>query len=395
MFLYSGFFAKKVSLYPNLVRWLGPEPILWLIYKAAVRFMLTTIMSTKLIPCGLALFYNRTERRLRTLWRLLIVIFLGLAGGAIFRLLATSLIVFFLLITLQIPLDVVGRDQALTQAINTVFMRFPLLFGLRSLLVLWIIGGAFVLVARWLDNRHWRDYGFHCTPTWWRDLTFGLCVGVGLMALIFGLEYGCGWVAVNGLFENTQRQLPFWPLWVDSLFATLLVGTQEEWFARGYLLQNLAEGLYGPRSPAKGAVFIAYLLTSLFFGFLHINNPHATLTSSLTLALFGLCVGLGFILTGELAIPIGLHIGWNFAQGAIFGFPVSGADTHLSLLATQQSGPTIWTGGAFGPEGGLLGPLALLLGALMVYGWMRWTGRQVFIQAALARYSQLPHKTKE
>jgi hypothetical protein len=184
-------------------------------------------------------------------------------------------------------------------------------------------------------------------------------------------------------------------LWVDSLFATLLVGAQEEWFARGYLLQNLAEGLYGPRITAKGAVFIAYLLTSLFFGFLHANNPHATLTSSLTLALFGLCVGLGFILTGELAIPIGLHIGWNFAQGAIFGFPVSGADAHLSLLATQQSGPTIWTGGAFGPEGGLLGPLALLLGALLVYGWVRWTSRQVFVQAALAHHSPLPHKTKE
>lgn len=131
---------------------------------------------------------------------------------------------------------------------------------------------------------------------------------------------------------------------------------------------------------------------SLLFGFLHANNLNATLTSSLNLALMGLFLGLGFILTGELAIPIGLHIAWNFTQGYVFGFPVSGSNEGLSLLATHQSGPTIWTGGAFGPEGGLIVVLAALLGMLLVYGWVRWTRRRVSVQTGLAQYSPLHPK---
>jgi uncharacterized protein len=201
--------------------------------------------------------------------------------------------------------------------------------------------------------------------------------------------YLLGWVSVSTLLENGQPKLPFWQLLVAGLFACVLVGVEEELFARGYLIRNLAEGLHLPRVSFKVAVLLSYLLTSLFFGFLHANNANATLVSSLDLTLFGLFVGLGLILTGELAIPIGVHVAWNFAQGYVFGFPVSGFDGHLSLIATQQSGPTLWTGGAFGPEGGLIGILAVLLGMLLVYGWVRWTRRRVSVQAKLAQYSPL------
>ncbi len=149
-----------------------------------------------------------------------------------------------------------------------------------------------------------------------------------------------------------------------------------------------------PHINPKAAVLISYLLTSLFFGFLHSNNANATLVSSLNLTLAGLFLGLGFILTGELAIPIGLHIAWNFAQGYVFGFPVSGVDAHLSLIATQQTGPIVWTGGAFGPEGGLIGVLVILLGMLLVYGWVQWTRRRVAVQAELAHYSPEPENRR-
>ncbi|MFN8486198.1 MAG: CPBP family intramembrane glutamic endopeptidase [Caldilineaceae bacterium] len=340
----------------------------------------------------LNLFGNRCEGRLRALWRLLIVILLGLAGVGIFRLLATAIILFLLMLTMQVPFGSIGNGQELARELNREFLRFPLLVGVRSLIILSLIWLAFVLVAHWLDVRPWRDYGFHCNATWWRDLTFGLLVGVGLISMIFGVEYGLGWVRVYGMFENAQPQLPFWPLFVDGLFAFMLVGVQEELFARGYLIKNLAEGLHCSCISARGALFIAYLLTSLFFGFLHANHQNALLTSSLNLTVFGLFLGLAFILTHELAIPIGVHIGWNFAQGYIFGFPVSGANAELSLLATRQTGPAVWTGGAFGPEGGLIGFIAILLGMLLLYGWVRWTRRQVAVQTELARYAPLHQK---
>ncbi|MEJ2265963.1 MAG: hypothetical protein P8X95_21155 [Anaerolineales bacterium] len=81
-------------------------------------------------------------------------------------------------------------------------------------------------------------------------------------------------------------------------------------------------------------------------------------------------------------------------MGNIFGFPVSGVDDNLSLIAARQSGPAVWTGGAFGPEGGLLGVAAMLLGMLLVWGWVRWTRRRASVHAELAEYS-IPHKKGE
>jgi membrane protease YdiL (CAAX protease family) len=347
---------------------------------------------SKFLQMFLNIFDNRSESRLRTLWRLLIAVFLGLSGLGALNALAIFMLAFLLTLAAQVPFSALGNAQELSQAISRAYAGLPILASIRSLILLLLVGLAFILLARWIDRRPWRDYGFHFSGTWWRDLSFGLLLGMVLMGLIFGVEYVLGWATVGGTFENGHPQLPFWQLLVDGFFWFVLVGVEEELFARGYLIQNLAEGLHLPKISSKAAVLIAYLLTSLLFGFLHANNLNATLTSSLNLALMGLFLGLGFILTGELAIPIGLHIAWNFTQGYVFGFPVSGGNEGLSLIATHQSGPTIWTGGAFGPEGGLIVVFAALLGMLLVYGWVRWTRRRVSVQTGLAQYSPLHPK---
>jgi membrane protease YdiL (CAAX protease family) len=247
----------------------------------------------------------------------------------------------------------------------------------------------YVLIARWVDRRPWRDYGLHLSAAWWRDLGFGLFLGLGLMSVVFGFEYLLGWVTIQGLIENSKPALPFWQLFANSLLAYLLVGVQEEFFFRGFIIKNLAEGLHISHIRSKAAVWVSYLLLSLLFGFAHIGNANATLVSTTNLCLVGLLMGLGFILTGELAISIGLHITWNFAQGCIFGFPVSGSDTQFSLLAVKQLGPTIWTGGAFGPEGGLLILAVALLGILLIYTWVWRTRGRVAAREELAEYLPL------
>ena len=263
-----------------------------------------------------------------------------------------------------------------------------------SLITLLLVVLAFILLARWIDRRPWQDYGFHFNTAWWRDLGFGLLLGMVLIGVVFGIEYLLGWEFIQGIIENGQPNLSFWQLLVDGLINYVLVGVQEEWFFRGFSIKNLAEGLHLPHISSKAAVLIPYVLISLFFGFAHANNANATLVSSINLSLIGLLLGLGFILTGELAIPIGLHIAWNFAQGYVFGFPVSGSDAHLSLLATKQAGPATWTGGAFGPEGGLMGLVAALLGVLLIYAWVRWTRGRVSVQAEAAQYSPSHQKAE-
>jgi hypothetical protein len=105
-------------------------------------------------------------------------------------------------------------------------------------------------------------------------------------------------------------------------------------------------------------------------------------------------LGFGYVLSGELAIPIGLHITWNLFQGAVYGFPVSGLEPFgATFLATKQTGPDLWTGGSFGPEAGLLAPVAMLLGVLLIALWTRLRTGRVSLHSPIAEgpYRDAPH----
>jgi hypothetical protein len=82
--------------------------------------------------------------------------------------------------------------------------------------------------------------------------------------------------------------------------------------------------------------------------------------------LAGVFFAYAYIRTKQLWLPIGMHIGWNFFEGVVFGFPVSGLEPYALTRITVQ-GPEIWTGGVFGPEAGLIVLPALILGAFLIY----------------------------
>jgi uncharacterized protein len=309
------------------------------------------------------IFYNPAQGRIRAMWRLVLLAILFLVPA----LLAISVMP-------RLVAALFGRDAlAFLGVINGTLLSGVLL------LACW-------LAARFLDRRPFRDFGFRFGRAWWRDFAFGLLLGALLMLGIFLVERAAGWISVQGTLAVTGRGVSLLGALILGAISFAFVGLYEELFFRGYLMRNLAEGLRWRFISPRGALLLAYLLSSLIFGLAHQGGPHSSGLTTLLLAIAGLFMGLGYLLTGELALPIGLHITWNFFQGYVFGFTVSGSGHEAALIAIRQGGPAEWTGGAYGPEGGLLGLLALLVGSLAVLGWVRLTRGAAQPQDRLAIY---------
>ncbi|MCY4079380.1 MAG: type II CAAX endopeptidase family protein [Caldilineaceae bacterium] len=305
-------------------------------------------------------FWNSDDRRLRAGWRLILHVIL----------------VAFLIVALEVLLSLASEDLEDSSAFGIVEMA---LSGLA------IVAGT-LLAARFLDRRPVSDLGLQFSSHWWRDLGYGLFLGAFLMLLVFLVELALGWATVEEIFL-TNRSVPFglaifWPL---TLY--LAVGIYEELVSRGYHFKNLAEGLSFSPLGRRSAILLAWLISSAVFGLLHAGNPNATVVSTVNLFLAGLFLGLPFLLTDQLAMPIGIHITWNFFQGNVFGFPVSGtSNNETTFIAVQQGGPDLWTGGAFGPEAGLLGLAAILVGSLLIVWWVKRTRGAVGFELAVAEY---------
>jgi membrane protease YdiL (CAAX protease family) len=275
------------------------------------------------------------------------------------------------------------------QAITNMIMNFGggwffVFNGIGSVIVIVL---TFFLAGWLLDRRKFVDFGFHFSGRWWADLGFGLFLGAILMVFIFLVELAFGWVTIEGFFQASKSS-GFLSGMLAALVGFIAVGIYEEMLSRGYHLRNLAEGLNWKILSPRSALLIGYILSSSIFGLAHAINPNATLVSTLNLVLAGLFLGLGFVLTGELAISIGLHITWNFFQGNIFGFPVSGTNAGTSLITIAQGGSDLVTGGGFGPEAGLIGILAILLGSLLIILYIRQTRGAVRLHTAIAQYQK-------
>jgi uncharacterized protein len=331
----------------------------------------------------LELFLDRSTGRLRTLWRL------GIQFWAYWVLVQLT---FSLVVVAWLLVDSGGRmaSGGLDTLVVPDSPAVPLVSGivglLAALLTVWLAG-------RFLDRRSFSEFGFRLGAGWWLDLVVGMVLGALLMTAVFLIELGLGWVEVTGSFE-TQGGAPFVISLLFPAAAFVCVGVSEETVFRGYQLKNAAEGLNYPSLGPRGAILLAWVLSSVFFAVLHAANPNATPISTLNIVLAGLMLGFGYVLTGELAIPIGLHITWNFFQGAVYGFPVSGfGDFGPTLLVTEQGGPELWTGGSFGPEGGLLIPAVMLLGISLVALWTRLRTGKVSLHAPIAEspYRDRPH----
>jgi hypothetical protein len=254
------------------------------------------------------------------------------------------------------------------------------------------------LVAVWvasqiLDRRQFVEFGLHFSKDWWRDFYFGLFLGGFLITIIFLIELAYGWVTITGTFITKNPDNAFPVAILLPMLTFLLIGFEEELFFRGYILTNIAEGLNWKRFDSRWAPVIATILSASLFALLHANNPNASAMSAISVFLGGIILALGYILTGELAISIGFHITWNFFQASVYGFMVSGMDFDAAtIFSTQQHGPELWVGNAFGPESGLLALGAVALGCLLIVLWVHLRYGRVRLHMAIADAPEMSTK---
>lgn len=221
------------------------------------------------------------------------------------------------------------------------------------------------IARRFLDHRSISSLGLALSTKVISDLSIGFFISLLSLSLVFVLESMAGWIENISFAWQTQ---PFSSVITGTILAFILfvlVGWNEELLSRGYHLQTIASGINLP---------VGIILSSAIFGILHLANPNATWTSAVGIFLAGLFLAYGYVRTGRLWLSIGLHIGWNFSEGVLFGFPVSGWNS-FRLMNYSGSGPTLWTGSTFGPEGGLIVFPAIILGIILIYLITRSEGK--------------------
>ncbi len=185
------------------------------------------------------------------------------------------------------------------------------------------------LYTRYIEKR--KALEFNCNKGWFEYLT-GLLVGAGMVAVVVGL------MAILGYYRIEDINSPV--VLVNKLFRYGM-GTFIEELLFTLILFKLIEEFAGS--------VIAIAFVSLGFGLAHIGNDNATVLSALLICLAHITILAPFMLTRRIWFPWAIHLGWNYAQAAIFGMANSGFDQG-GIITPVITGPEWLTGGAFGIE---------------------------------------------
>jgi membrane protease YdiL (CAAX protease family) len=299
------------------------------------------------------IFYNTEEARIRALWRILLQAVIAAGLAAVFSAGAVSSLK-SLYSSGSIPLEKELFDML-------VSLLGGLLFTVGMLLSLKISG-------KYLDKRKFKDFGYELNSRWFKQCLYGLLLGALLMSAVFVVELAAGLITIDKYFYSGYNTLPVVLVFAYPVIKMICIGIYEESLSRGYHLTNIQEGFTGVgKINSTWAGAIAVFITSAMFGLFHLGNPNATLFGVLNTVVAGVLLGAAFVITKQLAMPIGIHISWNLFQGLVFGFPVSGEPEKARIISTVHSGPEWLTGGNYGPEAGLIGLIAILAGILILF----------------------------
>ena len=250
--------------------------------------------------------------------------------------------------------------------IGAIIYYLPIGFSENSLLsftlpyIILLMAAIFVgwLCGRFLEGLSFRALGCWFTKNWLKDLALGLVFGAtamgfaALITVIFG--------ASSFQFNQAAGQSAILLTLAVSLGIFIVGAASEEALFRGYILQTFLRA---------NLAWLAIALTSLFFAAGHLTNPSANYIGIINTVLAGVWFSVAYLKTRTLWLAFGLHLAWNWVQGAILGSPVSGITeiTTAPLLFPTNTGSIILTGGDYGIEGGIACTITVIISILLTW----------------------------
>lgn len=269
-------------------------------------------------------------------------------GGALARVAAFILLfsgILLLLMALLLPAD--ASDESL-----------GIVFGSAALMLVAALAAGMALI-RWIDHRSPGALGIALTERTGRELAVGLAIGTGALALavLISLPAGLGYRGQEGTLAG----------WVSTAAWTFMgfgvAAFAEEALFRGYPFQVLVR--------AVGAATATVVLSALF-AWAHAGNPEVGPVALVNIFLAGVLLSVAYLRTGSLWFATAVHLGWNWSMATLFDLPVSGiALVDAPLYEPVLGGAGWFTGGAFGPEGGVVGTVGFAVALLAVLRWPR------------------------
>lgn len=207
-----------------------------------------------------------------------------------------------------------------------------------------VAGAIAITIATWImttlvDKRPFLSIGL-VPKRAIRDLPSGIAIGIAWLGISIGILVAAGWA-------STQDQLPFsaLALLVAGVSVIFNVLTQQLLFF-GYILQTIR---------AKAGLPTAIIVSALLFSAIHAAAFSGAWIPPVNVFGAGLVFCLAYAITGNLWLPIGIHFAWNLLLGPVLGLTISGTGSlGLGWSAFEIAGPEVFTGGAFGIEGGLI-----------------------------------------
>ncbi|GAA0854495.1 CPBP family intramembrane glutamic endopeptidase [Aliiglaciecola litoralis] len=236
-------------------------------------------------------------------------------------------------------------------------------FGIHAN-ILELLSAALILFVTYLCVRLRKEtmgsVGLDIDSNWMQQ--FGLGLGAGLI-MVFGLA-ATVWLGGGVNFEyNFKLDVSFLLL---SFYLFAIGAFFEELLHRGFLFQRLIGGI---------GFWPAQLMIASLFAVGHLSNPGmegvSQIIGAVNLFVSSLVFGLAYYKTRSLALPIGLHLGWNWSMGSLLGINVSGHENAGVLISQISDMPSWFTGGEFGLEGSVL---AIGVECVALFLLWHWTG---------------------